>query len=233
MRKILLVVSSLLLIIVLSGCMYPEAERQKNIGPIDVHVASVQDAIGRFHQVTGVYPIQNSTMNTPIYEKYMIDMAKLYPQHMGYLPENAFEKGGPHLYVLVDIDHSPQVKLIDLTTSSRVESMQRLINDFKLKNGEAPTGETLSKTMYRIDYERLKTSPSDVISPFTGKSLPLIISQSGEVFVDYSLDIGIYFNQGKTFNGEDARELLVQNSFFVPVKSVSYEFVNGELKLVK
>lgn len=233
MKRILLIKVLVLLMLALSGCLYPEAERAKNSGPVDVHIASVEDAIKRFHQATKVYPIQNSTVNTPIYEKYIIDMAKLYPQYMGYLPENAFEKGGPHLYVLVNIESEPAVKLIDLTISSKVESMQRLINEYAFKNGVYPLGDRISDVMYTIDYEKLKTSLPKIISPFTDKSLPLIVSQAGEVFVDYSLDIGIYINQGKTFSGTDAREILVQHSFFVPVKSVPYEWKDGELKLVK
>lgn len=215
--------------LVLSGCLYPEAEKRKNSGPMDVHITSVADAIMRYHKETRVYPILNSTLQTPIYEKYIIDMNKLYPNYLGYLPANAFESGGPHLYVLVDMEHNPTVKLIDLTTSSKVESMQRLINEYKFSKGEYPFGEATSSFTYTIDYQKLKVSVPEVQSPFSGKSLPLHITNKGEVIVDYTLDIGIYMNQGYTFNGDDVRGILVQNSFFVPVKSVRYEWVNNEL----
>lgn len=223
----------LLSLLFMSGCLYPETEKAKNSGPVDIHIASVEDAIARYQQSNGVYPILNSTLTTPIYEKYRIDINRIYPGYLGYLPPNAFENGGPFLYVMVDLEKKPSVKLIDLNVSNKVETMQRLVNEYQIKKGSFPFGEPHSLHTYTIDYQKLKVARPDIISPFTEKTLPLILSEDGQVLVDYSLDIGIYLNQGYTYEGDDAREVLVQHSFFVPVKSVPYEYKNGDLKLLK
>lgn len=233
MNKPLRIALPLLLLFFLTGCLYPDSEKAQNSGPLDLHITSVEQALALYQKDNGVYPIFNSTMDTPIYEKYRIDLNKLYPRYLAYLPANAFENGGTNLFVIVNIETDPKVKLIDLNTSSKIENYQRLVNEYKAKKGEYPFGEHISRNMYRLDYNKMKAKSPNLISPFTGKALPLIMSSKGEVFVDYALDIGIFTNQGYTFNGNDARDILVQNSFFVPVKSLVYEFINGELKLVE
>lgn len=223
----------ILFLFLLTGCLYPESEKVQNNVPVDLHITSVEQAIALYQKETGVYPILNSTIDTPIYEKYRIDMNKLYPRYLAYLPANAFENGGTNLYVIVDIETSPKVRLIDLNTSSKVENIQRLVNEYTLKKGEIPAGEKNALYVYNIDYNKLKADKPNIISPFTGRALPLLLTSTGEVFVDYTLDIGIFMNQGYSYHGNDARDVLVQNSFFVPVKSLKYEFANGELKLAE
>lgn len=217
----------------MSGCLYPQSEKVKNSGPVDLHIASVEQAIDRYHKDNGVYPILNSTITTPIYEKYRIDINRIYPQYLGYLPPNAFENGGSHLYVMVNMDFKPSVRLIDLNISNQVEYIQRLVNEYKFKKGEYPYLDKITPSIYSIDYNKLKIAKPNILSPFTDKSLPLIITENGEVLVDYTLDIGIFLNQGYTYEGADARQVLVDHSFFVPVKSLPYEYRNGDLKLSK
>lgn len=215
----------------LTGCLYPESEKLKNSGPIDVHIDSVEVALKRYHQDTGVYPIKNSTVDTPIYEKYIIDMGRLYPRYLGYLPPNSFENGGSHMYVVVDIEQTPRVRLIDLKSSSEVERVQRSVNQYYHKNGQYPFGEMVAPSYYKIDYKRLDISAPTIISPFSDKALPLIISDQGEVFIDYMLDIGIFLNQGFTSEHDDPRQVLVDHSYFVPVKSPTYHYEDGEVVL--
>lgn len=215
----------------LTGCLYPESERIKNSGPIDVHIDIVEFALKRYYEDYGVYPIKNSTMDTPIYEKYIIDMSKLYPSYLGYIPPNAFEKGGSHMYVIVDIEQSPKVRLIDLKTSSEVERVQRLVNQYHFKNGEYPFGEMIAPSYYQLDYKGLGISPPTIISPFTERALPLIISDQGQVFIDYMLDIGIFINQGFVSDDEDPREVLVDHTYFVPVKSTTYRYQDEDIVL--
>ncbi len=232
MKKQLYVAILILSLFLTTGCLYPQSEKVQNNGSLELHIASVEQAIALYLKDTGVYPILNSTIDTPIYEKYRIDMNKLYPRYLAYLPSNSFENGGTHLYVIVDIEKSPTVKLIDLNTSSKVENIQRLVNEYKFKQGDFPFVESNSTNLYSINFKKLKVNSPNIVSPFTGKSLPLVLTKSGEVLVDYTLDIGIFINQGLSYEGTDVRQVLVENSFFVPVKSTGYELSNGVLKLV-
>lgn len=216
----------------LTGCLYPENRRVENNVPIETQIASVQEAVNRFHAETGVYPILNSDMDTPIYEKYVIDMGRLYPGYLGYIPASAFENGGPFRYVLVHMEQEPAVKLIDLRISSQVATIQSLVNEYYFKKGKYPFGDPFDTYSYHIAYKELKTSPPRIESPFSGQLLNLLITPKGEVFVDYGIDIGIYINKGLAYEGKDAREVLVQNSYFVPVKSYPYVWQNGEAKLL-
>lgn len=232
MKKQVGLVVMLLCISLLTGCLYPKSEKAPDMSSLDLFTKNVEGAISLYHEQTGVYPIENSTVDTPIYEKYRIDMSKIYPRYLAYLPANAFENGGSHLYVLVDIETKPKVKLIDLGISSKVESVQRLVNQYKSQKGDFPFGEKNTDFTYELDFNKLKERKPELVSPFTGRNLPLLITDNGVVIVDYTLDIGIFLNQGHTYQGTDPREVLVQNTYFVPVKSAQYEMLNGELKLV-
>jgi hypothetical protein len=221
------------ILFILSGCLYPEERRVENMGSLDVHIQTVQDAVNRYQKDTGVLPIKNSTLDTPIYEKYVIDMGRIYPGYLGYIPGNAFENGGVHQYVLITPEEKPTVKLMDLVTVSRVNTVQAAVNEYEYKKGKLPIKEKINSQAYEIDYKALKVMKPEIISPFTGQALEIFLTPKGEVMIDYAIDIGIFMNKGYTFTGNDAREVLVQNSFFVPAKSLPYVWENGEAKLAK
>ena len=54
------------IIVLLSGCMYPEAEKVQNQTPYEVQMQSVQTAINQFQKDNGgILPIKNSVETTP------------------------------------------------------------------------------------------------------------------------------------------------------------------------
>jgi hypothetical protein len=75
-RAAFLLLSAVLLAL-LSGCLYPEQRRSENRAAVAESVLVVQNAIEQYKQKTGVLPIKNSEPDTPIYEKYVIDMKRL------------------------------------------------------------------------------------------------------------------------------------------------------------
>lgn len=231
--KRILTVLSFLTLLLLSGCLYPDERRVENMGPVEAHIDSVKAAVERYVQDTGVYPILNSEPDTPIYEKYVIDMGKLYPKYLPYIPGNAFENGGPYRYVIVHPEANFDIRLLDLRISSEVGNVQRNVNLYVYRNQKLPIGAPVETGLYEIDYDALKMDEVKVKSPFTGQELPLLMTEDGQVVVDYSLDIGIFLNQkGLAYEGKDAREVLVRHSPFVPVKSLPYQLEGNELSII-
>ena len=103
------------IIILLSGCMYPEEEKVQNNTPYEDQVQSVQTAVNQFQKDNGgILPIKNSDETTPVFQKYMIDFKRIIPEYLAEPPSNAFESGGVFQYVIVLKDKVPIVKIFDL-----------------------------------------------------------------------------------------------------------------------
>ena len=68
-----------------------------------------------------------------------------------------------------------------------------------------------------------------VTSPYSGKGLPFVINEKGEVFVDYRIDLyDALKNEGQFTEGEDIRNILSKGSPFVPAYSLPYTVKDGE-----
>ncbi len=69
-----------------------------------------------------------------------------------------------------------------------------------------------------------------VTSPYSGKGLPFVINEKGEVFVDYRIDLydALKKNEGQFTEGEDIRNILSKGSPFVPAYSLPYTAKDGE-----
>lgn len=69
----------------------------------------------------------------------------------------------------------------------------------------------------------LKEAPT-VTSPFSQKDLYFVVDGGGNIFVDYTPDLYdvLQGHDGDINPGDDIRELLVQNSEFVPAYSLPY-----------
>ncbi|KAA0550271.1 hypothetical protein FZW96_02735 [Bacillus sp. BGMRC 2118] len=222
----------LFLTLLLSGCLYPEERLSENSIPYEDQLQSVQRAVDRFKEDNGgIIPIKDRDMETPIYQKYPIDFGKITPQYIPEPPSTAFESGGIYQYVLVDVEENPTVKLIDLRLADKIRDLKSRILVYKRSNGFAPFDKELSRNVYSLDYEKLGyETPPTVESPYSGTSLPFIIDHNGEVYIDYSIDLNSFMKKtDHTFTtGEDIRELLVQESVFVPAFSVPYTVQNNE-----
>ena len=68
----------LMLLVILTGCMYPQSQKVENSIPNDVQLQMVQTAVEQYRQDTeGLLPIKNQEADVPYYQKYPIDFQKL------------------------------------------------------------------------------------------------------------------------------------------------------------
>jgi hypothetical protein len=202
--------------------MYPSENLAQNQIPYKDQLQSVQTAVDSFRKDNGgILPIKTKEADTPIYQKYPIDFKKLAPKYIAEPPGNAFESGGVFQYVLVNVETNPTVKLIDL----RVAESLRDINLRIKTNGYPPYKAKIADNVYSIDFKQLGyDKPPFVVSPFTHQNLPFVITGDAQIYVDYRADL---YQELKKTNmavkpGEDIRDLLVNDSMFVPAYSLPY-----------
>ncbi|MFI8576843.1 hypothetical protein [Rossellomorea aquimaris] len=223
MKRLGLIAFLLILTIsILSGCMYPEEKLSQNQIPYETQVKAVQDAVVTYQKDNnGLLPIKTRDQDTPIYQKYPIDFRKLSPQYLAEIPGNAFENGGVFQYVLTDVEEDPQVKIFDLRLAEQIRELKIRIE----AQGYPPFKEEVANNVYTLNYKELGYDGDVYVnSPYSNKNLPLVINGDGDIFVDYSMDL---FEQIKSTDkelkpGEDIRNLLVEDTFFVPAYSLPY-----------
>lgn len=217
---------------ILSGCMYPEEKLSQNQIPYETQVKAVQDAVVTYQKDNnGLLPIKTRDQDTPIYQKYPIDFRKLSPQYLAEIPGNAFENGGIFQYVLTDVEEDPQVKIFDLRLAEQIRELKIRIE----AQGYPPFKEEVANNVYTLNYKELGYDGEVYVhSPYSNKNLPLVINGDGDIFVDYSMDL---FEQIKSTDkelepGTDIRNLLVEDTFFVPAYSLPYTVDEKDRKSV-
>ncbi|WP_126140550.1 hypothetical protein [Paenibacillus whitsoniae] len=229
-------VLTLLVMLAISGCMYPQELRKENqINPGEF-ITVVQQAIDTYHSKTGVLPIKNSEMNTPLYEKYVIDFGKLQKSNLlSTVPANSFESGGIFMYVLVDPETKPTVKLMDLSAYQSVDDVQQKMNDYIVKHGgNQPEGVAINELFNYVDVTKLGLKAKEIKSVYNRKNLIsyIVNKQTGEVSIDYAMDINQAVQSGSLANtlkpDEDLRHILVEQSYFVPIRSTAYVWKNNQ-----
>lgn len=79
-------------VLLLSGCMMPDSEKEGTMIPYEEQLQSVQNAIERYQEASGgLLPIKTRDQAVDQYIKYPIDFAKIVPDYMPEIPPNAFE----------------------------------------------------------------------------------------------------------------------------------------------
>ncbi len=233
MKKSILI-TSVTAMLLLSGCFLPAEERAENRVAYPDQLQAVQQAVEQFQTDTGVLPIKNFEETTSLYNRYVVDFNQLIPRYIQNPPGTAFENGGVFQYVLVNVEEEPEVKVIDLTSMREIQQMQSRLNDYMREHDYAPIEEVLDHGLFLLDYEALKyDSPPYVRSPYFETSLPLLLTNEGEIIIDYRIDINIALQEydHKAEEGEDLRPILYQNAPFVPARSIPYSLdENGEPK---
>jgi len=218
----------------LSGCMYPSQAVTEPKTAYRESVNRIQDAVEAFQQDQGILPMLNADMSTPKYEKFRVDLSKLKQQ--GYLediPVTAFENGGSAYFLIQNEETEPTVKVMDLQTVQKVNDVQRMVDRYKAQhNNELPRGEELYDGLFAVDMQKAGSSGTTEVklnSVYSGQELPFIMDEAGNVYVDYAFDImQAVEKEGKApAVTEDAREVLLEHSYFVPVKSVAYVWENN------
>nr|WP_251136181.1 hypothetical protein [Exiguobacterium sp. s194] len=204
--------------------MFPDSNRVDNV-PYEDQLKSVQTAVDSFKETTGVLPIKTRPAETPLMERYPIEFARLVPGYLADPPANSFEGGGLFLYVLVDAETEPKVKLIDLRVSESLQQLQTNINAFRAKEGKFPFDGSLGKNQFTIDYDLVFVSEEPIIpSPYTENELPIYVDGTGQLFVDYRADLEVALENTDVEPkvGEDIRYLLYNDSPFAPAYSQGY-----------
>ncbi|MCK1991327.1 hypothetical protein [Peribacillus muralis] len=226
MKNFFKILCVLTISVALSGCLYPEKQKMQNQLPYKEQMQSVQSAVDQFQKDEGgILPIVTKDAETPIYQKYVIKFSKISPRYMAESPENAYESGGIFQYVLVDVENDPTVKLLDVRMAQKIQEVSLRLTAYQQSNGYPPFKERLSDNVFTLDHEKmgLKEAPT-VTSPFSQRDLYLVVDGQGNIFVDYTPDLleALKGHEAEIKPGDDIRELLVQNSEFVPAYSLPY-----------
>jgi hypothetical protein len=211
----------------LTGCLYPNEKLNKNRVPYESQLNLVQNAIDQYREDNGgLIPIKSRDFDTPIYQKYPIDFRKLIPAYLQDAPGNSFENGGVYQYVLVNVETNPTVKLIDLVSVTTVQSLKVRLDAYKLEYGYPPFAGSINKQIFTIDYEALGyKKPPYVVSPFTKNNLPIVLNNKGQLIIDYRQDLYQKIQEKESIPyeiGDDIRDIIVEDSVFVPVFSEAY-----------
>ncbi|HLS23466.1 MAG TPA: hypothetical protein VK037_06065 [Pseudogracilibacillus sp.] len=230
-RTIPLIFISLLLLIV-SGCLYPQSELAKHQEPQEEQLQRVQEAVLQYkEQTNGLMPIHTTENDVPRYEKYIIDFTTLRDaQLLNEIPGTAFENGGYYQYVIITPEEDPRVKLIDLRITEKLREVNVKLDIYRQKHLYPPYGEQIAPDIYQLNYEKLglKEEPI-VVSPYSNEQLPILITTEGQLIVDYRLDLQLAIEEyGVDESSEDIRYILEDNYPFVPAYSVPYIVEDGE-----
>lgn len=223
----------LLMIIFLSGCLFPKNELSQNQVPYEDQLMTVQNAVDQFkEQTNGLIPIKTKDADTPIFEKYLIDFDQLQQQEiLSAIPGNAFESGGIYQYVIIDPEETAEVKLIDLRTTEAIRKVNVKLDIYRDKHLYPPFGEEVAEGLYKIDYKKLNFKEEPFVeSPFTQNDLPLVMNVHGELFIDYRKDLMQALNEfdHSYTAGDDIRFLLTEHYPFVPAHTIPYTIENNE-----
>lgn len=219
--------------ILLSGCMYPKEMRQENQGAyIQESIMIVQNAVDQFRAKHRVLPLKNTTEDTPIYEQHLVDFKKLVDWKLiSHIPAVAYENGGSFIFVLINVEEKPEVKVMDLVAYQKTVDLQAAVDRYQDTNGSLPVGEQVTPAFFRLDFDKLGHQAEQIKSPYTNQFLGFILSASGEVLIDYASDIAQIINKkgiSAVDSKQDLRDYLVQDSHFVPAKSKPYYWNNGQ-----
>ncbi|MBD8014034.1 hypothetical protein QL992_02010 [Microbacterium sp. APC 3898] len=223
MKKPTMFILLLLITVFLTACGYPQSERAENQIPYEDQLITVQNAVNQYRGASGgLLPIKTRDMEVDQYIKYPIDFSKIVPDYTAEVPTNAFETGGIFQYVLMDVEENPTVKLVDLQAAEAIRS----VNVRKSANGgKAPISEILADNVYKFNHDAMGFSEEPtVVSPYSGRNLPMVITGSGDVYIDYSMDLysALQEYEGELEAGQDIRFILYEDHAVVPAYSLPY-----------
>ncbi len=217
----------------LTGCLYSGKQGQEQQVSYRESVDRIQSAIEQFQGEQSILPIITAGEETPRYEKFRIDLDKL--NKMGYIdeiPATAFEKGGSAYFLLLDEEVNPTVKVMDLMTVQKVNDVQRQVNAYRNTNdGELPVQDNNETYpgLFTVDFNKSKAEPYVLKSVYSNQKQAYLVDHAGQVYVDYAFDImqAIEKSGASAAEYDDLRVLLTEQSYFVPVKSLPYQWMNG------
>lgn len=224
---------SIVTLLFLTGCLYPESNLSRNKIPNTVQLEGIQKAVDTYRERNqGLVPIQNRESDTAIFQKYPLDFSKLKETNLiAETPGNAFERGGVYQYVLINPETNPLVRLIDLRITNKLRELQLKINFYRSEHQYPPYGERIEGNVFSINYKLLGLKePPYIVSPYSQNNLPIVIDADGNLYVDYRLDLYQALNSfdNSYSYGDDVRYILANNYPFVPAYSLPYTIKDGE-----
>ncbi|MEX2460979.1 MAG: hypothetical protein WD469_06705 [Paenibacillaceae bacterium] len=227
------IVMLILIAILLSGCVYGNEIKQQNAPATSEFIGVVQSAVDQYIKRNGVPPIQNKEQDTPIYEKYLVDFSKLRNYNMiSTVPANAFENNGTAIYVLVNVEIKPEVKLMDLPSYQQMVELQREVNTYIKKNGTLPRGDKVAEHFYQLSMDKLSLKKKQIQSPYSHQLLEIVIHDSGRIAIDYTPELLKAMNKSGLQPSDDSmldlRSILVEQAFFVPAWSYPYHWKDNQ-----
>lgn len=223
----------LALVMLLSGCLYRDTVRQNSSEAYREGVNRIQLAVDQYQGEYELLPLITPSEETARYEKYRVDLALL--QREGFLesiPQAAFENGGSVYFLIQNEESDPVVKLMDLKTAQYVNDIERLVSKYReQQEGSLPVKTESRELPEGLSYVDLKAIGGESLvlnSVYSGQKLDYLVNDQGQVYVDYAPDLmQIVEHTGITPSGKtDIRELLTEESYFVPVKSLPYYWEN-------
>lgn len=221
------------ILVLLSGCMFPQGELAKNKIPNEAQLDTIQTAIDQYREDNnGLLPIRTKPNETPIFEKYLIDFDGLIQQgFISEIPGSAYENGGIYQYSILYPDKDPQVKLIDLRLTEEIRRINVQLDQYRNEHMYPPFDEKIEKGIYTIDYKKLGFDSSLYVkSPYSDNNLPIIMNSEGKLFIDYRIDLNDALKEYEHDyeSGDDIRYILAENTPFMPVYSLPYTIENNE-----
>jgi len=222
------------ILIILGGCMYPKDELSKNKTPNVDQLEMVQNAVDAYVKKTdGLVPIKTKDLDTPIYRKYLVDFSTLKESHLlTETPGNAFENGGIYQYTIVTPEDNPRVKIFDLRMTDTIRSINVKMHTYQSQHTYPPFGKRIAKDVYTLNHKKLGLSKEPVVkSPYSGENLPIVIDPDGTLYIDYRIDLQKALDEfdNDYENGDDIRNILPDNTPFVPAYSLPYTVEDGEV----
>lgn len=216
----------------MTGCMYKAEDSQENQVSYRESVKRIQSAVDDFFKEQSILPILTAGEEVPRYEKYRVDLGKL--ENMGYMdeiPKTAFEKGGSGYFLIINEEEEPTVKVMDLNTKQKVNDVQMSVNRYKTaNNGKLPSGVELYPGFTTVDLGKTDAKKFQLKSIYSGQEVTFMMDEEGTVYIDYAFDImqAIQKESAEPKTNEDLRVYLEKASFFVPVKSVPYIWMDKQ-----
>lgn len=211
------------------GCLYPQEKRQQ-LDRLPEHINKVQSGVEVYMQMNQVPPYTYKKDERQFTTHYLVDFRAL--QSTGTeIPPSAFEKGGNFLYVLINMEKKPIVRLYDLRIQKKIGEVESAIRFYLQENKRLPLGKPIAQGFYSIDYNRLNEDVVRIPSPYdTQGQMDLIMDRQGKVYIDYRAEAMKRIQQiGKKLpEGTDLRLWLGQQSFYVPAYSPPMVWKKGE-----
>lgn len=225
-RLLVRLISTVLMLFLAAGCMYGNEIKQQGAPASSEYIALVQSAMEQYQKKTGLLPIRNKDEKTPVYERYHVDFDKLKNARLlTSVPVNAFENGGTAIYVIVNTETKPQIKLLDLVSYQQLTDLQADVDRYMTANkGSLPKADEVAPGVWSLDFAKLKRKPEQIRSPYSRQFLGVIMNEAGTLYADYGPDIQRVLKKNAVSSdaSTDLRELLVNESYFVPARSTSY-----------